>query len=98
MWAEWYSGGGYPASPQGVQRSSTAGRTWTDATPSNLKVVTKDNSISDFFALDADHAWITYGSVNYESPRPSSPRATGATTGRSSAASPITVARSSSSL
>jgi photosystem II stability/assembly factor-like uncharacterized protein len=69
VWAEWYSGGGYPASPQGVQRSSTAGRTWTDATPSNLKVVTKDNSISDFFALDADHAWITYGSVNYESPQ-----------------------------
>ena len=61
VWAAWYSGGGFPGSSQGVQLSTDAGRTWHDATPTRLATVTTDNSISNLVALDATHAWVTYG-------------------------------------
>lgn len=69
LWAAWYSGGGFPGSSQGVQLSTNAGRTWRVATPPRLATVTADNSVSNLFALNATHAWVTYGPPGSEKPR-----------------------------
>lgn len=50
-------------SAQGVARTSDGGRRWREVTPPGLGIQTGDRYITGLFALDASHAWVTYGSI-----------------------------------
>jgi hypothetical protein len=53
------SGGG----PQGIELSTDAGRSWSDATPVGLAVQGGKHWIFGLFALNASDAWVTYGGL-----------------------------------
>jgi hypothetical protein len=48
---------------QGVVRTVDGGKTWTRATPPGLGSQGGDHYITGLFALDASHAWVTYGGL-----------------------------------
>jgi hypothetical protein len=50
-------------SPQGIELTVNGGKTWADVTPRGLRTQTGDRFITGFYALDASHAWVTYGGV-----------------------------------
>lgn len=50
-------------SPQGIELTVNGGKTWTDVTPRGLGIQTGDRFITGFYALDATHAWVTYGGI-----------------------------------
>lgn len=65
VWAEWGQNlpGGASGGAQGLERSTDGGKDWTDVTPPGLDRQVGDHFITDFYALDTDHAWVTYGGV-----------------------------------
>lgn len=50
-------------SPQGIELTVNGGKTWADVTPSGLGTQTGDHFITGFYALNATHAWVTYGGI-----------------------------------
>ncbi len=58
VWAWWTSG-----EAQGIERSNDAGHSWSNATPPELDKQLGDHFIKGFYALGAEHAWVTYGGV-----------------------------------
>lgn len=48
---------------QGVERSTNAGRTWTNVTPPGLSVDGGDRYMSQVYALSPTRAWIVYGNA-----------------------------------
>ena len=48
---------------QGLEQSTDGGKNWNDVTPPGMDEQVGDHIISGFFALDADHAWVTYGGI-----------------------------------
>ena len=61
VWAEWGQNlpGGASGGAQGLERSIDGGKDWTDVTPPGLDRQVGDHFITDFYALDADQAWVT---------------------------------------
>jgi photosystem II stability/assembly factor-like uncharacterized protein len=55
-------------SPQALERTANGGKTWSDVTPPGLARQTGDHFITGVYALDASHAWVTYGSINEGTP------------------------------
>lgn len=49
---------------QGIERTTDGGTHWTDVTPPGLGDQVGDHYINGFFALGADHAWVTFGGVS----------------------------------
>src|SRR6202035_2239387 len=49
--------------PQGLARTVNGGRTWASVTPAGLATQTGGKVITGFFALGAQHAWVTYGGI-----------------------------------
>jgi photosystem II stability/assembly factor-like uncharacterized protein len=60
-WA--WTGGELTGSPQGLERTVNGGKTWATVTPAGLGKQTGNHFISGLYALDATHAWVTYGGV-----------------------------------
>lgn len=58
VWTQNLAGG-----PQALERSTDGGKDWTDVTPPGLDQQIGNRFISDFYGLDADHAWVVYGGV-----------------------------------
>lgn len=58
VWAYWADINGVE---QGLELTNDSGRAWTDATPPGLDEAEGNKFILDVFALDALHAWATYG-------------------------------------
>lgn len=56
-------------SPQGIELTVNGGKTWTDVTPPGLGTQTGDRFITGFYALDATHAWVTYGGIDENDPQ-----------------------------
>jgi photosystem II stability/assembly factor-like uncharacterized protein len=50
--------------PQGLELTTTAGRTWTDVTPPGLSQQTGDHVITGFYGLTPADAWVIYGGVS----------------------------------
>jgi hypothetical protein len=50
-------------SPQGIELTVNGGKTWAHVTPPGLGIQTGDRFITGFYALDATHAWVTYGGI-----------------------------------
>jgi photosystem II stability/assembly factor-like uncharacterized protein len=50
--------------PQGLARTVNGGKTWQKVTPNGLGKQTGDHVITGFFALGAEHAWVTYGGIS----------------------------------
>ena len=53
--------GGNTGSSQGIERTVNGGKTWADVTPPGLSIQTGNRFITGFYALNATHAWVTYG-------------------------------------
>jgi hypothetical protein len=53
--------GGSTDSSQGIERTVNGGKTWADVTPPGLSIQTGNRFITGFYALNATHAWLTYG-------------------------------------
>jgi photosystem II stability/assembly factor-like uncharacterized protein len=49
--------------PQGLARTVNGGRTWASVTPPGLTRQLSGKVITGFFALGAQHAWVTYGGI-----------------------------------
>lgn len=49
--------------PERVDLTTDGGATWTDTTPPLLAHATETRQIEALFALDARHAWLTYGPI-----------------------------------
>lgn len=50
-------------SAQGIDLTVNGGKTWADVTPPRLSIQTGNHFITGFYALNAKHAWVTYGGV-----------------------------------
>ncbi|MGH3396087.1 MAG: WD40/YVTN/BNR-like repeat-containing protein, partial [Streptosporangiaceae bacterium] len=50
--------------PQGLARTADGGRKWASVTPPGLARQVGGKVITGFFALGAQHAWVTYGGIN----------------------------------
>jgi hypothetical protein len=55
--------------PQGIERTSDAGRHWESATPAGLANQSANHAISGFFALNAQDAWLSFGGVAESAPQ-----------------------------
>jgi photosystem II stability/assembly factor-like uncharacterized protein len=58
-----WTAGGATGSAQGLERTVNRGKTWTNVTVPGLGRQVGDRFISGLYALDASHAWVTYGGV-----------------------------------
>lgn len=56
-------------SAQALDRTVNGGRTWSTVTPPGLSEQSGDHVITGFYALDATHAWATYGSIDEGTPQ-----------------------------
>jgi photosystem II stability/assembly factor-like uncharacterized protein len=61
-WA-WTVDGSAATGPQGLDLTTNGGKTWTRVTPPGLGSQGGDHYITGLFALDASHAWVTYGGL-----------------------------------
>jgi photosystem II stability/assembly factor-like uncharacterized protein len=61
-WA--WTAGPAAGSPQGLARTIDGGKTWAQVTPRGLASQGGNHYITGLFALDASHAWVTYGGLN----------------------------------
>jgi len=66
VWAYW--GADNNGVEQGLELTNDSGRTWTDVTPPGLDEAAGNKFILNVFALDALHAWATYGRPTYGLP------------------------------
>lgn len=60
-WA--WTQGPVTGSAQALERTVNGGASWTTVTPAGLGIQKGDRYITGFFALDAEHAWVSYGSL-----------------------------------
>ncbi len=60
-WA--WTQGPVTGSAQGLERTVNGGASWARVTPRGLGIQKGGRFITGFFALDARHAWVTYGSL-----------------------------------
>jgi photosystem II stability/assembly factor-like uncharacterized protein len=58
-WA--WTHGSATGSPQALELTVNGGASWTKVTPPGLGVQKGDRFITGFYALNAKHAWVTYG-------------------------------------
>jgi hypothetical protein len=49
--------------PERIDRTTDGGRTWHEVTPPSLTTASRARLIQGFYALDARHAWVGYGSL-----------------------------------
>jgi photosystem II stability/assembly factor-like uncharacterized protein len=62
-WAWTVDESGAAGTPQGLELTTNGGKTWTRVTPPGLGSQGGDHYITGLYALNASHAWVTYGGL-----------------------------------